>query len=179
MHQYFAERCSILGEYAQSCAWLCVGRLQHIFNTVLTETTLSPTPCKSLRKIWNIKNARPKLIFFLFIQIFRRMARWVSLVFATWLVDWRLVFAKSILSATVGQNRRGVETCENLSQLECWIMNTNPTQPNKPRWMCNNPDVLLVQYVSTKYVSIDWLLSIGLSIDSCKWCGFPDFPLLE
>ena len=68
-------------------------------------------------------------------------------------VNWRLVFAKSRLSTSVGLKRKGEKIQVNT---ECWIMNTNETQQNRTRW---------AQLAIRKVI---WAAHLGSNLHGCK-----------
>ena len=93
--------------------------------------------CQNHRSfVWLPRNSSKRrfgLVYFsLFIQISRKGSH------ATRLVNWRLVFARRYLFASVSLWRGVVDIDLSIRQLECWIMNTNGTQVIGIRWWkCN------------------------------------------
>ena len=136
----FAETGEICGRSLQcptrvrAIIWviMCWVAAAHIQHSADWDHSVSHT-MQELAKDVKYKKRLTQVNFFLFIQNFRKIG---SLAFATpkKLAGWlKVSIAKSRLLASVALQTWGVETCANLSQLECWIMNTKSTQPNKPR----------------------------------------------
>ena len=106
------------------------GSCRTLFNTVLTATTLPPTTCfcvKELAKYTKYKKrqTRVKTKFFSFFSHLLK-PNVCSRLPLSWLTkDWY---------SLKGPFPPLWDSKEDLSQLECWIVNTNATQANKPRW---------------------------------------------
>ena len=107
--------CSVAaGHYSTQCSLRPLYLPQHV------------SAWKSLRNIRNIKNARPELnqLFSFFSHLLKPNV--CSRLPLSWLTkDWY---------SLKGPFPPLWDSKEDLSQLECWIVNTNATQANKPRW---------------------------------------------